>query len=365
MRERGAKDEWRRTMAQAGDVLRNDRTEKQRIMLRKTASETAGALLEMEAFYKPGGKYPPDHYHPHQDERFEVLAGSVNVRRGGVEMTYSAGQSFDVPRGTAHTFRNGGGEEARVIWQVRPALKTQQFYETLFGLAADGRTNRDGVPHLLQLAVMLQDYGDEFVLSSPPRFLQRAVFPVLAWIGRCLGYRSSYDRYSGPEALYAAALPTKPYTARASIWIDRPAQEVFGVVANYNNDAEWRNVISMRQTPGGEARVGAVNREEIDFLGKRYVTVSTITGVQPGVYVTWEATESTFPIAGWRLVTAENGGARFTEAVTADMRGLNRLMAPMMVGALAKQMEAEVGALKRMLEQRAYKPAPALRHEAT
>lgn len=352
-------------MAQTGVVLRNDRTEKQRIVLRKTASETAGALLEMEAVYKPGGHSPPDHYHPQQDERFEVLAGAINVRRDGVEMTYSAGQSFDIPRGTTHTFRNGGGEEARVIWQVRPALKTQRFYETLWGLAADGRTNRDGVPHLLQLAVMLQDYRDEFVLSSPPQFVQRAVFPALAWIGRRLGYRGYYDRYSGPEAAYAAVLPTKPYTARASIWIDRPAQDVFDVVANYNNDAAWRKVISMRQTPGGEARVGAVNREEIDFLGKRYVTVSTITGLQAGVYVTWEATESTFPLAGWRLVTAENGGARFTEAVTADMHGLNRLMAPMMVAALNKQMAAEVGALKRMLEQRGCALAPALGHEAT
>lgn len=94
-----------------------------------------------------------------------------------------------------------------------------------------------------------------------------------------------------------------------------------------------------------------MNCEEIDFLGKRYATVSTITGFQPGVCVTWEATELTFPIAGWRLVTVEKGGARFTEAVTADMHGLNRLMAPMMVGALGKQLEAEVGALKRMLEQ--------------
>lgn len=352
-------------MAQIGDVLRNDRTEKQRIVLRKTARETAGALLEMEAFYRPGGHYPPDHYHPHQDERFEVLAGAVNVRRGGVELTYTAGESFDIPRGTAHSFRNGGGDEARVLWQVRPALKTQQFYETLWGLAADGRTNRDGVPHLLQLAVMLQDYRDEFVLSSPPRFVQQAVYPALAWLGRRLGYRGTYDRYSGPEAPYATVLPAKTYTARASIWIDRPAQDVFGMVANYNNDAAWRNVISMRQIPGGEAHVGAVNREEIDFLGKRYVTVSTITGFQPGVYVTWEATESTYPLAGWRLVTAEHGGARFTEAVTAEMHGLNRLMAPLMVGALGKQMEAEVGALKRMLEQRVYESAPALGHEAT
>ncbi len=66
-------------MARAGDELRNDRTEKQRIVLRKTAKETGGTLLEMEAFYKPGGQYPPEHYHPLQDEHFEVISGQQPI----------------------------------------------------------------------------------------------------------------------------------------------------------------------------------------------------------------------------------------------------------------------------------------------
>jgi quercetin dioxygenase-like cupin family protein len=351
-------------MAHAGDELCNTQTEKQRIVLRKTAKETDGALLEMEAYYKPGGHYPPEHYHPLQDEHFEVTKGQLHVRLNGVQVTYVAGQSFDIARGTPHTFRNAGEEEAGVIWQVRPALKTQQFYETLWGLAADGKTNNNGIPSLLQMAVMLQDYADEFVLSSPPRFVQRAAFAVLAQIGRLRGYRGRYERYSGPEADQSEAFPRKPHTAQASVWIDRPVREVFGYIENYDNDAQWRNLVSMRQSPSGETRVGTVTREEIDFLGQRYVTVATITRHEPNKCLVWEATESAFPIAGWRVAEPENGGTRFSEAVTAEIGGLNRLFAPLMVRALRKQMQTEVEALKRLLEQQVSATIPDLQHEA-
>jgi hypothetical protein len=45
--------------------------------------------LEVEASYRPGGSPPPAHLHPAQDERFEVLEGSVSdgdereLREGG------------------------------------------------------------------------------------------------------------------------------------------------------------------------------------------------------------------------------------------------------------------------------------------
>ena len=340
-------------MATAGDVLNNQLTEKQQIVLRKTAKQTDGALLEMEATYKPGGKFPPLHYHPLQDEHFEVIKGQVEVRIGDQQATYAAGQAFDIPRGTPHTFRNSGAEEASVIWQVRPALKTQEFYETLWGLAADGKTNQDGVPHLLQAAVMMQAYADEFVLSSPPPGVQRPLFALLGWLGRMRGYQGRYETYSGPSEL-----PAKPHTAEASVWIDCPAHEVFRFVANYDNDQQWRGVAAMRQSPSGETRVGTVTTEELDFLGQRYVTVATITRFEPGHRLVWEATESAFPIAGWRVVTEEGGGTRFTSVVTAQIKGVSRLLAPLMVRALRGKMQAELAALKRLLEQHAAAQAP-------
>lgn len=163
-----------------------------RVTVRTSAAQTAGALLELEAHYGPGSQYPPEHFHPLQDEHFEVLTGKIDVRLNGVEQIYRAGQSFDIPRGSVHTMRNGGDKEASVLWQVRPALRTQQFYQNLWGLSANGKTTSEGIPYLLQMAVMLQHYDDEFVLASPPRVVQQLAVPILALLGGLYGYRAQY-----------------------------------------------------------------------------------------------------------------------------------------------------------------------------
>jgi quercetin dioxygenase-like cupin family protein len=83
-------------------------------------------LLVMEQSYEPDAEPPPPHYHPSQDEHFEVLEGSIALRVGHEHRTVPAGESFDIPRGTAHTMGPAGGP-AKVRWEVRPALRTEQF----------------------------------------------------------------------------------------------------------------------------------------------------------------------------------------------------------------------------------------------
>jgi hypothetical protein len=70
---------------------------------------------------------------------------------------------------------------------------------TLFGLANDGLTNDRGVPHLLQLAVIGDEFGDVIEFARPPRIVQRVLFALLAPIGRALGYRPWYPRYMRPH----------------------------------------------------------------------------------------------------------------------------------------------------------------------
>jgi len=72
------------------------------------------------------------------------------------------------------------------------------LFETLFGLGRDGKTDEEGSPGLLQGAVMLEEYGDEYRLARPPLPVQTALVAVLAPIGRLLGYQGRYARYSGP-----------------------------------------------------------------------------------------------------------------------------------------------------------------------
>ena len=78
-------------------------------------------LLEVEAVYAPAGKEPPKHYHPSQDEHFEVLEGSIRVRAGDEERTLGVGDEIDIARGTVHKMWNPASGDARVLWQTRPA----------------------------------------------------------------------------------------------------------------------------------------------------------------------------------------------------------------------------------------------------
>jgi quercetin dioxygenase-like cupin family protein len=84
-------------------------------------------LLVMEQSYEPDAEPLPPHYHPSQDEHFEVLEGSIALKVGHARSVVPAGESFDIPRGTEHTMGPAGGEPARVRWEVRPALRTEQF----------------------------------------------------------------------------------------------------------------------------------------------------------------------------------------------------------------------------------------------
>ena len=58
-------------MARAGQEIRGQ--DDFRLRLLRTSAETGGELLEMEASYSGEAPMPPEHLHPSQDERFEVI----------------------------------------------------------------------------------------------------------------------------------------------------------------------------------------------------------------------------------------------------------------------------------------------------
>lgn len=112
----------------------------------------------MEATYGDNGQLPPEHLHPGQVERFEVLEGVVRTTIDGVDQRYRAGEVFEVRPGTRHQMAGDGA--ARVRWQVRPALRTAEFFECLYSGAA-AANGPDGI------AEFLAEFRDEIVLTAP------------------------------------------------------------------------------------------------------------------------------------------------------------------------------------------------------
>jgi mannose-6-phosphate isomerase-like protein (cupin superfamily) len=152
-----------------------------------TIRESSPELIEVEATWTPGGKPPPGHYHPAQDEHFEVLEGTLTARIEGEDQDLGAGETLDIPRGTGHKIWNRSDAPARAIWRTNPRLRTEDWFRSVDRLSRGVR--KEGTsPGLLAFGAYLSEYKDVFRLSGP-EFIGRPMVAVLGVLGRAKGYR--------------------------------------------------------------------------------------------------------------------------------------------------------------------------------
>jgi mannose-6-phosphate isomerase-like protein (cupin superfamily) len=156
----------------------------------ETTEETGGERVVIEIFYEGTGIMPPTHFHPNQDEHFEVLSGEVLGVVDGKDVTLKPGDTLDIPAGTAHQM--WCEEPTRQRWTTTPALKTERFFETMWGLQQDGKTGDGPMPSLPQTALTLRRFSDEFRLSSPPGPLQDLLTMPLAALAKLAGKSAEY-----------------------------------------------------------------------------------------------------------------------------------------------------------------------------
>jgi mannose-6-phosphate isomerase-like protein (cupin superfamily) len=188
-------------MIRAGDTIENPVTG-ERLVFHKTSAETGGEAVVVECILQPNAAVAAAHVHPFQEERFEVLRGTVGFRVGRDKTLAGPGRRMTVPAGTAHRFWNAGEEEASFVCEIRPALQFEQLIETMFALAADGKTNRKGMPNPLRLAVIANEHFDTVRLPFPPAWMQKSGLVLGAPLGRLFGYRPVYTPADGiPAAL--------------------------------------------------------------------------------------------------------------------------------------------------------------------
>ncbi|WCB93313.1 hypothetical protein DSM104299_02026 [Baekduia alba] len=149
-------------------------------------------LLEIETVNPASSVREPVHVHPLQESGARVSAGTLRFCVDGVERAVAAGESIVIPANTPHHFWNDGSADAHAVQWFRPALRSREFFETLFALARDGKIDAKGMPSLLQLAVTIPEFSQEIRTTTPPWPVQRALVALLAPIARRRGYRGVY-----------------------------------------------------------------------------------------------------------------------------------------------------------------------------
>lgn len=126
-----------------------------------------------------------------------VLEGTYGWCIGDKSGIAGPGETLIAPIGVPHHQWNAGDTPMRIYYEHRPALESAEiFFETQFGLSGDGKLKRkDSDFPLLQGAVLLEVVCDFIRPSSPPVWLQKVAFPILARIGKSFGLRARYEKY--------------------------------------------------------------------------------------------------------------------------------------------------------------------------
>ncbi len=183
-------------MAYPGQVIENP-VSGERITFLQTAADTDGEVVAIDLELPADGKVPGMHVHPIQEERFQVLEGTMRFTLGWKKVVAEPGDVVVVPPGRRHDFANAGPDRARVRVEVRPALKMEQLFETAAALAREGRTWGSGMPKPLELALFVREFEQEVQAAFPPPPLVRATLAPLAWLARRRGHGA---RYAGRAA---------------------------------------------------------------------------------------------------------------------------------------------------------------------
>jgi mannose-6-phosphate isomerase-like protein (cupin superfamily) len=99
-----------------------------RVIVLKSAEETAGEFFRCEYIARAVSAPPTDHIHTHQEERLEVVEGSVRCRVAGREYVLERGSVMVIPPGTPHAVWNEDRLGSRSISEYRPAMNAQAMF---------------------------------------------------------------------------------------------------------------------------------------------------------------------------------------------------------------------------------------------
>ncbi len=134
-------------------------------------------------------------------------------------------------------------------------------------------------------------------------------------------------------------------SARHSVTIARPVDQVFAFVADGENAMRWRpGVLDVRHVSG--SGVGAAYRQGVKGPGGRRIDADyVITEFGPGKKIAFRATAGPVRPEGEYVFEDLGGSTRLTFSLSAELGGFKRLL---MGGAVQATMDTEVRTIERI-----------------
>jgi hypothetical protein len=139
-----------------------------------------------------------------------------------------------------------------------------------------------------------------------------------------------------------------------SVQIERAPAEVWGAIADYSFDREWRKGLTeMTPDPPGGPQVGTKVHEAVRTSGRDYVADTAVTDLDPGTSYRFVGNGTVGGLSGGRSVESDGGaGAVFTYTIELEPKGGMRLLRLALGPMVRSNMKKDLQKLKSLLEER-------------
>lgn len=139
-----------------------------------------------------------------------------------------------------------------------------------------------------------------------------------------------------------------------SIVIHRPIEEVFAYVSDLTNGPEWQTgLIEVRKTTIEPRGIGTRYTFVRKFLGRKLEASNEFTTYEPNNIVTFKTTSGPMSVEASYRFQPEPAGTRVTCQIEMKPEGFSKLAEPLIAASIRREMSAEFGYLKDLLENRA------------
>ena len=155
-------------------------------------------------------------------------------------------------------------------------------------------------------------------------------------------------RISRGQTMRENCMPTR---VEVDIQIDRPTDEVFAYLSNFENNPSWqKGMDSCTITSDGEFGVGSTYDQVAHMANRQILSSFEVIDYQPGRRVKATTTKSSFPITFTRVVDPHEGGSRVRAIIEGDATGFFKLLSPVINVMVRRSINADYERLKHLLE---------------
>jgi len=137
------------------------------------------------------------------------------------------------------------------------------------------------------------------------------------------------------------------------ITIKRPIEEVFAYVSDLQKGPEWQPaLLEARRITEGPLGIGTQFISVRKFMGRRVESGIEFTAYEPNTKFAFKSISGSSPFEQSFLFESTAEGTRLTSVLELQTEGLMGLAEPLIASGVRREMDANFGDLKEMLEGR-------------